>query len=165
MACASCPRADRQRRCRPAFPPPPSTPRMGRLLLTPSTASKEDFVFHPPRCPYRECAAHLNPAGGFYRLDGRYQPRCRAHVVQRYRCRLCRRRFSRQSFRADRGQKKPYLNAEFLRLMLACVGLRQAARVLRVSRRTVERRFVWLAQHATQTKRRSTVDRKSTRLN
>ena len=106
-------------------------------------------MFHPPRCPYRECAAHLNPAGTFYRLDGRYQPRCRAHVVQRYRCRLCRRGFSRQSFRADRGQKKPYLNAEFLRLMLACVGLRQAARVLRVSRRTVERRFVWLAQHAT----------------
>src|SRR5206468_2640509 len=29
-----------------------------------------------------------------------------------------------------------------------CVGLRQAARVLRVARRTVEHRFAWLARHA-----------------
>jgi hypothetical protein len=32
--------------------------------------------------------------------------------------------------------------------MVACVGLRQAARVLRVARRTVEHRFAWLARHA-----------------
>jgi IS1 family transposase len=68
--------------------------------------------------------------------------------VQRFRCRVCGRRFSRQSFRADRHQKKPYLNAPCLRLLVACVALRQAARVLGVARRTVERRFVWLAGHA-----------------
>ncbi|MGH9750680.1 MAG: hypothetical protein ACRD6R_12245, partial [Candidatus Polarisedimenticolia bacterium] len=68
--------------------------------------------------------------------------------VQRFRCRSCRRRFSRQSFRADRRQKKPHLNAPFLRLMTACVALRQAARVLGVARRTIERRFAWLAAHA-----------------
>jgi transposase-like protein len=105
-------------------------------------------MFVPPCCPYVSCAAHLAPVADFCRRDGRYQPRCRAHPVQRFRCRLCRRRFSRQSFRADRNHKKPHLNAPFLRLMLACVALRQAARVLGVSRRTIERRFLWLAEHA-----------------
>jgi IS1 family transposase len=68
--------------------------------------------------------------------------------VPRFRCRLCGRGFSRQTFRADRGQKKPFINAACLDLMVACVGLRQAARVLRVARRTVEHRFAWLARHA-----------------
>jgi transposase-like protein len=105
-------------------------------------------MFVPTRCPFASCVAHLDPVGRFCRRDGRYQPRCRPHPVQRFRCRLCGRRFSRQTFRADRDQKKPHLNAPFLRLMLACVGLRQSARVLGVARRTVERRFLWLARHA-----------------
>ena len=105
-------------------------------------------MFVPPRCPYAACTAHLRPTVQFFHRDGLYHPRCRAHSVQRYRCRLCRRRFSRQSFRADRNHKKPHLNAPFLRLMLACVALRQSARILGVARRTVERRFLWLARHA-----------------
>jgi hypothetical protein len=80
--------------------------------------------------------------------DGFYRPLCRSHPVPRFRCRLCGRGFSRQTFRADRRQKKPFINAACLDLMVACVGLRQAARVLRVARRTVERRFAWLARHA-----------------
>jgi hypothetical protein len=68
--------------------------------------------------------------------------------VQRFRCRLCGRRFSRQSFRADRQHKKPHLNAAFLQLMVSGVALRQAARILRVARRTIEHRFAWLAAHA-----------------
>lgn len=107
-------------------------------------------MFVPPRCPYPACSTPLDPAAPFFHRDGLYHPRCRAHPVQRFRCRVCRRRFSRQSFRADRNQKKPHLNAAFLRLMLACVALRQAARVLGVARRTVERRFLWLARHAAQ---------------
>ncbi|HXU11781.1 MAG TPA: hypothetical protein VN898_07425, partial [Candidatus Binatia bacterium] len=105
-------------------------------------------MFVPPRCPYPVCSTPLDPAAPFFHRDGLYHPRCRAHPVQRFRCRICRRRFSRQSFRADRNQKKPHLNAAFLRLMLACVAQRQAARVLGVARRTVERRFLWLARHA-----------------
>jgi hypothetical protein len=68
--------------------------------------------------------------------------------VPRFRCRVCGAGFSRQTFRADRRQKKPHINATCLDLMVACVGLRQAARVLRVARRTVERRFHWMGRHA-----------------
>lgn len=105
-------------------------------------------MFQPPRCPYRSCPSHVRPAGRFYHHYGSYHPRCRPHPVPRFRCRSCRRTFSRQSFRADYGHKKPYLNALFLRLMVSCVGLRQAAQLLHVARRTIERRFVWLARHA-----------------
>lgn len=105
-------------------------------------------MFTPVRCPRPTCRAFRHPAPGFFIRDGFYRPRCRSHPVPRFRCRLCGRGFSRQTFRADRGQKKPHINAACLDLMVACVGLRQAARVLRVARRTVEHRFAWLARHA-----------------
>jgi transposase-like protein len=105
-------------------------------------------LFTPFRCPHADCRAHRDPYPGFFVRDGFYRPRCRSHPVPRFRCRACDRGFSRQTFRADRRQKKPFINAACLDLMVACVGLRQAARVLRVARRTVERRFDWLARHA-----------------
>lgn len=105
-------------------------------------------MFTPGHCPYPECSAYIRSTPGFFTRSGRYRPRCRSHPVPRFRCRHCGRRFSRQSFRADRGHKKPYLNARFLELMVACVGQRQMARVLRVARRTVEHRARWLAAHA-----------------
>jgi len=105
-------------------------------------------MFVPPRCPYHDCRQHRAPDHRFSVRAGRYFPRCRAHPVQRFRCRCCRRTFSRQTFRADYRQKKPHINAAFLRLMVSCVGLRQAALVLQVARRTIERRFAWLGRHA-----------------
>jgi hypothetical protein len=105
-------------------------------------------MFHPPRCPYSDCSQHRDPGLCFAVRIGRYFPLCRNHPVQRFRCRGCRRTFSRQTFRADCRQKKPHINAACLRLMVSCVGLRQAAQVLQVARRTIERRFEWLARHA-----------------
>jgi len=105
-------------------------------------------MFIPIRCPNTDCRAHRDPAPGFFVREGFYHPLCRSHAVPRFRCRVCRRGFSRQTFRADRRQKKPSINAFCLDLMVACVGMRQAARVLGVARRTVERRFAWLARHA-----------------
>jgi transposase-like protein len=105
-------------------------------------------MFVPPFCPYPACSSHEQPLPRFFRRRGFYHPRCRSHPVPRFLCRACGRSFSRQSFRADYRQKKPHLNAPFLHLMVSCVGLRQAARCLRVARRTVEHRFRWLAEHA-----------------
>jgi len=105
-------------------------------------------MFTPARCPARECDFHRTPSQRFFVRDGFYHPLCRNHPVPRFRCRGCGRRFSRQTFRADRRQKKPSINAACLGLLVSCVGLRQAARVLKVARRTVERRFAWLARQA-----------------
>ena len=106
-------------------------------------------MFRPFRCPRPECPAHAQPFPGFFIRDGVYHPLCRPHPVPRFRCRVCGRGFSRQTFRADYRQKKPSINATCCDLLVACVGLRQAARVLKVARRTIERRFAWLALHAT----------------
>ena len=105
-------------------------------------------MFDPPRCPNRRCPRHREPGGRFFRRHGHYRAHCRHYPVPRFRCLSCNRTFSRQTFRADFGQRKPYLNATFLSLMVSCVGQRQAARVLRVARRTIEHRFDWLASHA-----------------
>jgi len=105
-------------------------------------------VFVPPRCPSACCLFHDHPPRNFFVRDGGYRAKCRNQPVPRFRCRGCRKRFSRQTFRADRRQKKPHLNAAFFHLMVSCVGQRQAARCLKVARRTVERRFRWLADHA-----------------
>src|SRR5258705_511489 len=110
----------------------------------------EASMFTPFRCPNPVCRAHRNPVPRFFLRNGFYRPLCRSHPVPRFRCRLCARGFSRQTFRADRGQKKPSINAACLDLTVARVGQPQAARVLRFARRTVERRFVWLARHADQ---------------
>lgn len=64
--------------------------------------------------------------------------------MPRFRCRECGRCFSRQTFRSDRCQKKPSINAACLDLMVSCVGQRTAARVLKVARRTVERRTLFI---------------------
>ncbi len=105
-------------------------------------------MFEPIRCPNRACDFHQDPRTPFFVRDGSYRPLCRNQPVPRFRCRGCRRCFSRQTFRADCRQKKPFLNAACLELLVSCVGLRQAARVLKVARRTVERRFAWLARQA-----------------
>jgi len=105
-------------------------------------------MFEPTRCPHPACFHHTRPAGRFYVRKGFYHPQCRPHPVARFRCRGCGRGFSRQTFRADYRHKKPHINAAFFGLMVSCVGQRQAARQLRVARRTVERRFWWLAGHA-----------------
>ena len=105
-------------------------------------------MFKPSRCPYTSCPFHLEPPSRFFVRKGSYHPRCRNRPVPRFRCRGCRRTFSRQSFRADYRHKKPHLNARFLDLMVRCVGQRQAAQSLGVARRTVEHRFAWLARHA-----------------
>jgi transposase-like protein len=105
-------------------------------------------MFRPPRCPSTTCPFHAHPQPRFWASDGGYHPKCRNHPVPRFRCRRCGIRFSRQTFRADYRQKKPHLNAPLLRLLVSCVGQRQAAKVLDVARRTVERRAKWLARHA-----------------
>lgn len=105
-------------------------------------------MFAPDRCPRLVCPNHLAPEPGFYQRFGSYRPQGRSHPVPRFRCRSCSATFSRQTFRADYRQKKPHINSLFFHVMVSCVGQRQAARVLGVARRTVERRFVWLSEHA-----------------
>lgn len=87
-----------------------------------------DFV--PPRCPNQRCEQHARPTGRFYRRCGFYWPRCRSGPVPRFRCRSCRRGFSRQTFRHDWRDRRPECNEPLFKLLTSGVSLRQSGRYL-----------------------------------
>lgn len=93
--------------------------------------------FCPPFCPNHLCTAHHNPAMGWYQCNGTYQPKCRNEPVPRFKCRLCKRGFSRQTFRHDYRDHRPETNAPLFRLLISGVGLRQAGRNLHLSIRAI----------------------------
>ncbi len=102
--------------------------------------------FTPPRCPNRRCPMHLRPLPAFYIRRGSYQPRCRELPVQRFRCRACKRNFSRQTFRLDYRDKRPECNEQVLKLLVSATGLRQIGRVTRLSVHGVQYKFRKIAR-------------------
>ena len=103
--------------------------------------------FLPPRCPYSACSAFLHPDPGFFLRWGSYHPLCRPFPVPRFRCRRCRRTFSRQSFCAHRRLHKPHLTSQVWLDFVSGVSIQQSARRLRVSRTTVEDRRDRVGRH------------------
>lgn len=94
--------------------------------------------FEPPRCPHEDCEQHLAPRPGFYRPWGWYQPKCRKEPVPRFRCRYCRRSFSRQTFRHDYRDRRPECNAPLFLHLVSGVGLRQSARLVKLDVHSVQ---------------------------
>ena len=97
--------------------------------------------FVPPRCPYPECRHHQQPVPGFCIRWGFHRPQCRSAPVPRYRCRGCRRTFSRQTFRHDYRDRRPHFNKRLFELLVSGVGQRQCARVLGLSLRSVQKKM------------------------
>ena len=104
-------------------------------------------MFLPPRCPNSSCPNHLQPSPGFFLRRGYFLTKCRPHPVPRFRCRFCRRGFSRQTFRADYRDHRPDLNARLFRYLASGLGLRQSARLIGLSRHCTELKFRKLAAH------------------
>ena len=90
---------------------------------------------------------HSAPTPGFYVRNGHYRPKCRPQVVPRFRCRHCRRGFSRQTFRADYRDHRPQLNRRLLELLCWGIGLRQSSRLMGLSRRCTELKFRKIGRH------------------
>lgn len=103
--------------------------------------------FWPPRCPNRRCKQHWNPVPRFCHRHGSYRPQCRQEAVPRFRCKGCRHTFSRQTFRIDYRDRKPWLNAVLLRHLISSGGLRQGGRVLGLDAHAVQKKFRKLARH------------------
>lgn len=105
-------------------------------------------MYEPPFCPHTDCGNHRDPRGRFFLRHGHYRASCRAQPIPRFRCKLCRRSFSRQTFRADYRDHKPGLNAEVLRLVTSGVGFRQSARMVGLTRRNLLEKARKLARTA-----------------
>ena len=96
--------------------------------------------FEPPRCPNVACAAHHEPPAGFFTRSGSYVAACHDQPVPRFRCRSCKKSFSRQTFRHSRGDRRPECNVPLLELLVSGVGLRKAAELLRLDVHSVQKK-------------------------
>lgn len=98
-------------------------------------------TFVPPFCPFLACEAHACGRSFPHHRDGGYWRAVDGRRVQRFRCGVCQRRFSSQSFRLDYRQQKPRINVAILGCFVSKVTHRQTARILHVDRKTVQRRL------------------------
>ena len=97
--------------------------------------------FSPPCCPIPQCPSSRKEAPFLWRKRGHYVRACDGRAVQRFLCLACLTSFSVQSFRLDYRHRKPHLNGRIFDLFISKVTHRQAARILRTRRRTIERRL------------------------
>jgi transposase-like protein len=104
-------------------------------------------MFTPPFCPNPECSQHTSSSPRFFRRHGSYTAKCRSHRVPRFRCKSCHRTFSRQTFRSDYYDHKPYLNARLFDLVTMGVGIRMCSRRLGLSLRCTELKLRKMAEH------------------
>lgn len=97
------------------------------------------------KCPYCKTSAESGPSvvrrGYFWRKsDGR--------SIARYKCKLCKKGFSSGTHHPCYRQNKRHLNERLRRLLVSGVSQRQAARIMKISRHTVVRKFLFLAQQS-----------------
>ena len=99
-------------------------------------------------CPNLECKYSKKTSQRFYSKTGTFLSKWNGHRVPRYRCRECGKNFSSSTFRNTYYQKKPYLNKSIFELYSSGTCQRRLAKVLRVDRKTIARKFYWLSKWA-----------------
>ena len=90
------------------------------------------------KCPF--CAAEKSWKHGFYYV------RILKVYRQRYRCQVCRKYYSSETTKPTYRQKRPDLEPSLKRLLVSGVPQRGAARLLKCSKTTIERKFIRLTE-------------------
>lgn len=80
--------------------------------------------------------------------DGFFSRSSDRKFVQRYYCKLCKRHFSAATFSECFGQKKRHINSKVSRLFSSVVSMRETARVLKINRKTVDRKLLFMGPRA-----------------
>jgi len=104
--------------------------------------------FQPRFCPWPRCAQHRRSSPGYRFFRHGYYATSRRPRVPRFRCRSCRRVFSRQSFATSYYLKRPELLAPVAAGLVAGSAHRQLARSLGCAPSTVTRLSARLGRHA-----------------
>lgn len=81
----------------------------------------------------------IKKEGFFYRASDR-------KTVQRYFCKQCKRHFSTATLNSCYRQKKRHFNSKVEKLLSAVVSLRESARVLKLNRKTIDRKLLFLGK-------------------
>ena len=126
---------------------------MRRIISLSEECAESPQAFLPAFCPNPGCSEHSgdrNPqrkqARWFVR-NGSY-PTAAFGQVPRFRCRRCRRGFSRQSFRLDYYAKRVLDYPLMLQQLVSCTGTRDLCRLQECSTGTVANRLERLARQA-----------------
>jgi transposase-like protein len=104
------------------------------------------MLFIPRRCPLPDCPSRTSRHFR-WRRKGRFQRLCDGRSVPRFTCLECRRTFSSQTFRLDYRLRKPHLHLVLFKDFVSKSTLRQSARTLACTRRTVAHRLSLLGRH------------------
>jgi transposase-like protein len=101
------------------------------------------------KCPDSECVSK-NSGANFrpYIRKGCFFRKSDGQWISRYRCSICGKYFSSATFNPCFGQKKRKLNYQVYELLNSTVSQRRAALKLGVSRRTIVRKFRFLAEQS-----------------
>jgi transposase-like protein len=103
----------------------------------------------PSKCPHSGCSQNSESLiSGRFSRNGCYHRSSDSRDIQRFRCLECRRSFSSASFSKCKGQKKRRLNHPLFLLLNSGVSQRRAAQLLRTTRATIKRKFLFLALQA-----------------
>lgn len=81
---------------------------------------------------------------------GSYQRRSDSRIVQRFRCRSCKRSFSRATTDPKCWQKKRRVNTPLLRFLCSNGSQKRAAKLFGINRKTVARKLLYLSRRARQ---------------
>lgn len=98
------------------------------------------------QCPFCVSLSPSSSEPRTFSRFGRYWRKSDGKLIQRFSCHRCRKTFSTASFHPCYRQKKRQKNEPVRRLLCAGVSQREAARVLRLNRKTVVRKFLFLAK-------------------
>ena len=114
---------------------------MARTLLLPSL-----MLPHCRYCPSHAKDPSEHPTSVV--CFGHFTRKSDQKRIQRFRCRACKRTFSEASFSLCYYQKKRHLNGPFYELLVSGLSQRRLAKVFRINRKTVVRRFLFLGLYA-----------------
>jgi transposase-like protein len=104
--------------------------------------------FQPPHCPWEACPSHRRGAEFAWHRHGRFTRRGDGRRVPRFRCRVCRRTFSVQTFSCSYYLKRAELSEPVAAGLVAGSANRQLGRSLGCAPSTVTRRSARLGRHA-----------------
>lgn len=95
-------------------------------------------------CPNSHCTSDQNDQ--WIIKDGSFKRKDDSRVIQRFKCKICSKRFSRATFTLEIHQKKRRINHTLLKLLSSGISQRRAAIILNVDRKTIERKFRYLGE-------------------
>ena len=95
-------------------------------------------------CPNIHCSDYQNK----YSIvkDGYYKRACDSRFIQRFQCKICLKKFSCATEKLEYRQQKRRENPLIFKMLASNVSMRRTAKILKLSRGTVERRLIYFGK-------------------